>query len=155
MVDKPASGGCFPRIISNQKLRISYFRFPLANYPAGFKLWPIRKKKKSKTPAGGKPSSLIDTRVVYFGNNLDQLKKFPPECFDLIYIDSPFNSNRNYEVFWGWTKEKRSFEDRHASTHAYIEFMRPCCLQFKRCIISILVSFYVKSFTFLVLCDRV
>ena len=34
---------------------------------------------------------------------------------DLIYIDPPFNSNRNYEVFWGETKEKRAFEDRHAS----------------------------------------
>jgi hypothetical protein len=43
----------------------------------------------------------------------------------LIYIDPPFNSNRNYEVFWGETKEKRAFEDRHESTKAYIEFMRP------------------------------
>jgi len=30
---------------------------------------------------------------------------------DLVYIDPPFNSNRNYEVFWGETKEKRAFED--------------------------------------------
>jgi len=43
----------------------------------------------------------------------------------LVYIDPPFNSNRDYEVFWGETKEKRGFEDRHASTQAYIEFMRP------------------------------
>jgi len=83
------------------------------------------KKKKSKIPSTGKPSSLIDTRVIYCGDNLDQLKKFPDGCVDLIYIDPPFNSNRNYEVFWGETKEKRSFEDRHASTQAYIEFMRP------------------------------
>ncbi|MCX5682172.1 MAG: DNA methyltransferase, partial [Planctomycetota bacterium] len=53
-------------------------------------------------------------------------------CVDLVYIDPPFNSNRNYEVFWGETKEKRSFEDRHASTQAYIEFMRPRCLQLAR-----------------------
>jgi len=51
---------------------------------------------------------------------------------DLIYIDPPFNSNRNYEVFWGETKEKRSFEDRHASTQAYIEFMRPRCVELAR-----------------------
>jgi hypothetical protein len=25
-------------------------------------------------------------------------------CVDLVYIDPPFNSNRNYEVFWGETK---------------------------------------------------
>jgi len=35
------------------------------------------------------------------------------------------NSNRNYEVFWGETKEKRAFEDRHASTQPYIDYMRP------------------------------
>src|SRR4030043_580901 len=90
------------------------------------------KKNKSKTPATGKPSSLIDTRVIYCGDNLDQLKKFPDGCVDLIYIDPPFNSNRNYEVFWGETKEKRSFEDRHASTQAYIEFMRPRCVELHR-----------------------
>jgi len=75
--------------------------------------------------AQGRPSVLVDTRVIYCGDNLDQLKKFPDECIDLIYIDPPFNSNRNYEVFWGETKEKRAFEDRHASTQAYIDFMRP------------------------------
>jgi len=85
-----------------------------------------------KTPAGGKPSSLVDTRVIYCGDNLEQLKKFPDECIDLIYIDPPFNSNRNYEVFWGETKEKRAFEDRHASTQAYIEFMRPRCVELAR-----------------------
>src|SRR5436309_4954914 len=73
----------------------------------------------------GKPSSLVDTRVIYCGDNLDQLAKLPDRCIDLIYIDPPFNSNRNYEVFWGETKEKRAFEDHHASTQAYIEYMRP------------------------------
>ncbi len=72
-------------------------------------------------------NGLIDTEVVYCGENLDQLSRLPPGCVDLIYIDPPFNSNRNYEVFWGEAKEQRSFEDRHASTQAYIEFMRPRC----------------------------
>src|SRR5881409_823232 len=79
-----------------------------------------------------KPSALIDTRVIYCGDNLDQLRKFPAVCVDLIYIDPPFNSNRNYEVFWGETKEKRAFEDRHASTQAYIEYMRPRCVELAR-----------------------
>jgi hypothetical protein len=73
----------------------------------------------------GKPSALVDTRVIYCGDNLEQLAKLPDACVDLIYIDPPFNSNRNYEVFWGETKEKRAFEDRHASTQAYIDYMRP------------------------------
>jgi len=69
----------------------------------------------------GKPSSLLDTRVVYCGDNLEQLAKLPDRCVDLVYIDPAFNSNRNYEVFWGETKEKRSFEDRYASTQAYVD----------------------------------
>lgn len=87
-----------------------------------------------KVPAAHakKSSPLIDTRVIYCGDNLEQLAKLPDACIDLVYIDPPFNSNRNYEVFWGETKETRAFEDRHASTHAYIDFMRPRCVQLAR-----------------------
>jgi len=92
----------------------------------------MAKKKPAATPAPGKPSALVDTRVIYCGDNLEQLKKLPDACVDLIYIDPPFNSNRNYEVFWGETKEKRSFEDRHENTRAYIDYMRPRCEQMAR-----------------------
>lgn len=77
-------------------------------------------------------NALIDTQVIYCGDNLEKLRDLPDGCIDLIYIDPPFNSNRNYEVFWGDTKEKRAFEDRHASTQAYIEFMRPRCVELAR-----------------------
>ncbi len=80
----------------------------------------------------GRPSVFVDTRVVYCGDNLEQLRKLPDACVDLVYIDPPFNSNRNYEVFWGETKEKRAFDDRHASTQAYIDFMRPRCVELAR-----------------------
>ena len=76
--------------------------------------------------------ALVDTQVIYCGDNLDQLRRLPDNCVDLVYIDPPFNSNRNYEVFWGETKEKRSFEDRHESTQAYIEYMRPRCVELAR-----------------------
>lgn len=36
-----------------------------------------------------KPSSLVDTRVVYCGDNLEQLKDLPDRCVDLIYIAPP------------------------------------------------------------------
>ena len=77
-------------------------------------------KRSSPKPVGraaapvGRPSALLDTRIIYCGDCLDQLKKLPDGCVDLIYIDPPFNSNRNYEVFWGETREKRAFADRHA-----------------------------------------
>ena len=102
---------------------------------------PRRKVAENKNSlAGGasvlasrlKSSALLDTRVVYCGDNLEQLAKLPDACVDLIYIDPPFNSNRNYEVFWGETKEKRAFEDRHESTRAYIDYMRPRCVQLAR-----------------------
>jgi len=80
----------------------------------------------------GKPSALLDTRIIYCGDCLDQLRKLPDGCVDLVYIDPPFNSNRNYEVFWGETREKRAFEDRHASTAAYIDYMRPRCVELAR-----------------------
>ena len=93
-------------------------------------------KKAAAKPTVASPrlksSSLLDTRVIYCGDNLEQLKKLPDACVDLIYIDPPFNSNRNYELFWGETKEKRSFEDRHESTRAYIDYMRPRCEQLAR-----------------------
>ena len=77
-------------------------------------------------------ASHSDTQVIYCGDNLDKLRSMPTGMVDLIYIDAPFNSNRNYEVFWGETKEKRAFEDRHESTKAYIEFMRPRCVELRR-----------------------
>ena len=43
------------------------------------------------THRAGRPSSLLDTRVVYCGDNLEQLAKLPDRCVDLIYIDPPFN----------------------------------------------------------------
>jgi hypothetical protein len=79
-------------------------------------------------PTKFKPSSLLDTRVIYCGDCLEQLRRLPDACVDLIYIDPPFNSNRNYEVFWDETKEKRASEDHHASTQAYPATAgRPLC----------------------------
>lgn len=72
------------------------------------------------------------TQVIYCGDNLVKLAKLDSQSIDLIYIDPPFNSNRNYEVFWGETKEKRAFDDRHESTRAYIDYMRPRCVEMAR-----------------------
>ncbi len=67
----------------------------------------------------------FDPHTIYRGDCLEILPHFPDECIDLIYIDPPFNSNRNYEVFWGDTAEKRAFEDRYGDAQAYIAYMRP------------------------------
>ncbi len=49
---------------------------------------------------------MLDTRAVYCGDNLEQLANLPDRRVDLIYIDPPLDSNRNFEAFWGETKEK-------------------------------------------------
>ncbi len=83
---------------------------------------------KGEGDGGRLQRPLLDTRVVYCGDNLEQLAKLPDACVDLIYIDPPFNSNRNYgqrpdwHSLWGETKEKRAFEDRHENTKAYIDY---------------------------------
>lgn len=63
--------------------------------------------------------------TIYCGDNLKMLSEIPDESVDLVYIDPPFNSNRNYEVFWGDVSEKRAFNDRFGDAHAYIEYMKP------------------------------
>lgn len=63
--------------------------------------------------------------TIYCGDNLKMLNEVPSESIDLIYIDPPFNSNRNYEVFWGDVAEKRAFNDRFGDAQAYIQYMRP------------------------------
>lgn len=74
----------------------------------------------------------LKINTIYCGDNLKMLKEIPDNSVDLIYIDPPFNSNRNYEVFWGDAGEKRAFEDRHGDVDAYIQYMRPRILELYR-----------------------
>jgi DNA modification methylase len=142
------------------------------------------------TVPAGRPSSLVDTRVIYCGGCLGQLCRLPDGCVDLIDIDpaaslgratrrepwtrrdppkadgspcdrpapraaarpgeatlsglrarrvSRVNSSRN-EVFRRGLSEPRpsgsgldaSFEDPDASAQAYIEYMRPRCVELAR-----------------------
>lgn len=51
----------------------------------------------------------MDTNVLYFGDNLDVLRRhIPDESVDLIYLDPPFNSSRNYNVLFKETSGKGS-----------------------------------------------
>lgn len=74
----------------------------------------------------------LKTNTIYCGDNLKMLKDIPDESVDLIYIDPPFNSNRNYEVFWGDTQEKRAFNDRFGDAQAYINYMQPRVVELYR-----------------------
>ena len=65
-------------------------------------------QRRPTTTKPAKPGSLLDTRVVYCGG--------------------PCRTG----TVWGGTREKRAFEDRHENTKAYIDYMRPRCVQLAR-----------------------
>ncbi len=47
------------------------------------------------------PQQTITGNTLYYGDNLDILREYiPSTSVDLIYLDPPFNSNRNYNVLF-------------------------------------------------------
>ena len=67
------------------------------------------------------------------GDNLEILKNFDSESVDLIYLDPPFFSNKNYEVIWGDKGEIRSFEDRWAGgVDHYIAWLKERVIEMHR-----------------------
>lgn len=62
---------------------------------------------------------------LYYGDNLDVLKGLPDESVDLVYLDPPFNSARNYNVIFARGEHAdaagaqiQAFEDTWEWTHA-------------------------------------
>jgi site-specific DNA-methyltransferase (adenine-specific) len=44
---------------------------------------------------------VVQTNVLYYGDNLDILRRYIPDAsVDLVYLDPPFNSNRDYNVIF-------------------------------------------------------
>ena len=54
---------------------------------------------------------ITDTNVIVCGDCRDQLTRIPDESVDLIYLDPPFFSGKNYEIIWKDGAEIRSFTD--------------------------------------------
>src|SRR5438552_2699426 len=76
----------------------------------------------------------ITENTLFYGDNLDILREyFIDECVDLIYLDPPFNSSRNYNVLFkdeqGLDSEAQivAFEDTWhwtvATEHAYFKLI--------------------------------
>lgn len=59
---------------------------------------------------------------VHQGDNLELLDQLPDVCVDLVYIDPPFHSGRDYG----------EFSDKYVSMEAYIDFMKARCEQLRR-----------------------
>ena len=52
-----------------------------------------------------------DPDRLIWGDNLHVMRQLPSNSIDLIYIDPPFFSGRQYNVMWGDDNEMRSFND--------------------------------------------
>ena len=69
------------------------------------------------------------TNAIYCGDCLKVLGNkvdFPDDSVDLIYLDPPFFTNKQYEVIWKDGYEVRAFEDRwQGGIEHYIAWMEP------------------------------
>ncbi len=94
-------------------------------------------------PATGMTTENEIKNKLILGDNLEILKTLQDESVDLIYIDPPFFSNRNYEVVFGDEAEIRSFEDRwEGGVNVYIEWMRDRVMELYR-VLKATGSFYL------------
>ena len=55
--------------------------------------------------------SKLEPNRLFWGDNLHVMRQLPSESIDLIYIDPPFFSGRQYNVIFGDQNELRSFSD--------------------------------------------
>jgi adenine specific DNA methylase Mod len=75
----------------------------------------------------------MSANKLILGDNLEILKTMGTDSVDLIYLDPPFFSNRNYEVIWGDEGEVRSFQDRWAGgMEHYIAWLKERVIEMHR-----------------------
>ncbi len=58
------------------------------------------------------PEPNFANRTLWTGDNLDVMRGMNDDCVDLIYLDPPFNSDRDYEAPIGGIAEGAAFKDR-------------------------------------------
>ena len=65
---------------------------------------------------------------LYYGDNLEIMRSMPKGCVDLIYLDPPFNSKRNYNLMYKTMTGKPVSEQVEAFCDRYeknLEFVTP------------------------------
>jgi len=68
----------------------------------------------------------MQINAIYCGDCAQTLAYFPECSVDLIYVDPPFFSNKQYEIIWGNGYELKAFEDRwKGGIKNYIAWMEP------------------------------
>ena len=92
---------------------------PVEAEPLG---WDRRQDFRKHYPRVDLPTQIVErvplgnsephepNRLIW-GDNLHVMRQLPSNSIDLIYIDPPFFSGRQYNVMWGDANEMRSFND--------------------------------------------
>ena len=75
------------------------------------------------------PSNILSDRI-YWGDCLNVLSEFSASSIDLIYLDPPFFSGKEYEIK---SKNKQGFDDRwKGGIHEYVSWMKERLIQCHR-----------------------
>lgn len=75
----------------------------------------------------------LDPNRLFFGDNLHVMRMLPSESIDLIYIDPPFFSGRDYNFIFGDANEIRSFSDIwEGGMPGYLTWLNARLLEMKR-----------------------
>ena len=91
---------------------------PVEEYPLG---WDTNRRFEKHYPRVDLPTQIVDrvsfgnaetepNRLVW-GDNLHVMRQIKSNSIDLVYMDPPFFSGRQYNVMWGDANEVRSFND--------------------------------------------
>ena len=91
---------------------------PVEEYPIG---WDTHRQFQTHYPRVDLPTQIVDrvsfsnaaaepNRLIW-GDNLHVMRQIESNSIDLIYMDPPFFSGRQYNVMWGDANEMRSFND--------------------------------------------
>jgi DNA modification methylase len=91
---------------------------PVEKEPLG---WDRRRGFRKLFPPVALPFQVVDRiefghsdlepNRLFWGDNLHVMRQLPSQSIDLIYIDPPFFSGKNYNVIFGDQNELRSFSD--------------------------------------------
>lgn len=75
----------------------------------------------------------MENGIIYCGDNLSYMVDFPSESIDLVYLDPPFFSGRDYKVVYGVCGETRTFTDTwKEGIDAYLYWLKERIIQLHR-----------------------
>ncbi|HTE83929.1 MAG TPA: site-specific DNA-methyltransferase [Dehalococcoidia bacterium] len=118
MPERDEPGDALPEQEEFWRAPVRFGSIPVEGHPLG---WDSRRGFRKIYPQVMLPTQVVD-RVsfghpdlepnrLFWGDNLHVMRQLPSESIDLIYIDPPFFSGKQYNVIFGDQNELRSFAD--------------------------------------------